>query len=175
MRIAVTGHQPHLLGGFGAEAAGLLEGFAVRALEARAAAHGRPAVVVSGMAPGWDLAMAKAALRLGVPLRAVLAHPKQGNNWPEDARAELAGLLAAAERVDVMGAEGGPAAAPGLDKWTARDLHVIEGADLLVALWNGSDGGTARAVAMARDKGLPISNLWGDWLALHPEPRNVLG
>lgn len=47
MRAAVTGHQPHLLGGFGEDVARRL-----RALARRWIQRARPGEVICGMAPG---------------------------------------------------------------------------------------------------------------------------
>ncbi len=152
MRVAVTGHQPHLLGGFDEKAALRLRTFARGWLQ-----RTRPTEVICGMAPGWDLAMAEAALDEAVPLVAALAWPGQGKNWPEDAYKHLQTLLGRAAQVHTMF----PKRAP--EMWTARDRWVLERSDLVVALWSGVEGGTAQAVAHARELGKPVENLWEEW------------
>jgi len=152
MRVAVTGHQPHLLGGFGEEAALRLRTFARRWLQ-----HTRPGEVICGMAPGWDLAMAEAALEEAVPLVAALAWPGQGRNWPEDAYRHLQALLERAAHVHIVFPQRTP------EMWTVRDRWVLERADHVVALWSGVEGGTAQAVAHARALGKPVENLWPEW------------
>ncbi|NMO15139.1 DUF1273 family protein [Pyxidicoccus fallax] len=154
MRAAVTGHQPHLLGGFGEDVAHRL-----RALARRWIQRSQPGEVICGMAPGWDLAMAEAALDERVPLVAALAWPDQGHNWPEDARRHLRALLERAATVHVAFPKRTP------DMWTLRDRWVLERGDHVVALWSGEDGGTARAVAHARELGRPVENLWAEWCA----------
>jgi uncharacterized phage-like protein YoqJ len=152
MRVAVTGHQPHLLGGFGEEAALRLRAFARRWLQ-----RTRPTEVICGMAPGWDLAMAEAALEEAVPLVAALAWPGQGKNWPEDAYKHLQTLLGRAAQVHTVFPKRTQ------EMWTVRDQWVLERADLVVALWSGAEGGTAQAVAHARGLGKPVENLWEEW------------
>lgn len=151
--VAVTGHQPHLLGGYGPEAAARL-----RRLADAWVGRARPAEVVSGMAAGWDMAMAAAAVAAGVPLVAALAWPAQGEGWPEEALGEFRGLLAAAKEVHVHA----PGRRSGM--WAARDRWVLERGRAVVALWSGAPGGTADAVSRALAMGLPVENLWEEWL-----------
>lgn len=155
--VAVTGHQPPALGGYGPEVSAAL----LRVARGWVAAR-RPSEVVSGMAAGWDLAMAEAALLEGVPLVAALAFEEQGAEWPDGAAAHLRGLLARAGHVHLMAKE----RAPGM--WTARDRWVLERGSRVVALWSGAEGGTARAVATALKLGKPVENLWDLWLAEAP-------
>ncbi|MCY1018154.1 hypothetical protein [Pyxidicoccus sp. MSG2] len=155
MRAAVTGHQPHLLGGFSEESASRLRAFARQWLQ-----RARPVEVICGMAPGWDLAMAEAALEEVVPLVAALAWPGQGRNWPGEAYAHLQSLLERAALVHVAFSQRAPA------MWTVRDRWVLSRGDHVVALWSGAEGGTAEAIAHARELGRPVENLWPEWQRL---------
>lgn len=150
MRVAVTGHQPPVLGGYGEDVADRLV-----ALAARWVALNGPSEVISGMAAGWDMAVARAAVDAGVPLVAALAYPGQGQSWPPEARERLGELLSAASLVHVM--PGGPG------MWTKRDGWVLARGECVLALWDGTDGGTGRAVAKARRLGRPVENLWPLW------------
>jgi len=152
-RVAVTGHQPTLLGGYGEDVADRL-----RALAGGWIARERPGEIISGMAAGWDMAVAEAALAAGVPLVAVLACPGQNQSWPDEARARFERALAGAAAVQVM--PGGPG------MWTKRDGWVLARGERVLALWSGVPGGTERAVLKARRLGRPVHNLWQDWLAL---------
>ena len=151
---AVTGHQPHVLGGFTPEVHERLA-FLARRWVTRT----RPVRVLSGMAAGWDMAVAAAAVEAGVPLVAAKAWSGQGHEWPEEARGQLHRLLAAAEQVHVHA----PKRTDGM--WTARDGWVLEQGGAVVALWSGAEGGTARAVRHADSLGLPVENLWEEWLS----------
>lgn len=155
MRYAVTGHQPPALGGYGPDAQARLDALADGFLARSAATE-----VVSGMAAGWDMAMARAAVRAGLPLVAALAFCGQGVGWPPEARAELDGLLCAASHVHLQGED----RRPGM--WAERDRWVLARSEAVVALWSGAPGGTADAVRHAASRGLPVENLWEGWLAL---------
>jgi uncharacterized phage-like protein YoqJ len=41
-----------------------------------------------------------------------------------------------------------------------RNEWMVERADVILALWNGSSGGTANCVAYARQRGSRIVNVW---------------
>lgn len=160
MIFAVTGHQPHLLGGYGMEAQEALTSWACGWIRLH-----RPTKVITGMAPGWDLAMARAASRCGTRFIAALAFPEQGQDWPDPAREELDTLLGAAEYVHVQSNDKHKGC------WTNRDRWVLDQAEAVVALWSGIDGGTARAVKAAAGMGLPIINLWDEWSTVAGEGR----
>ncbi len=95
--VAGTGHRPHGLGGYGGEAFRRLVVLARRAL-----AEHRPDWVVSGMALGWDQALAEAALDLGLPLVAALPFEGQAARWPEVSQQRYRRILARADRVVVV-------------------------------------------------------------------------
>jgi uncharacterized phage-like protein YoqJ len=150
--VAVTGHQPFLLGGYGQDVAVRLRGVAREWL-----AEERPREIVSGLAAGWDIAVAEAAIAEGIPLVAALAYRGQADHWPEDAKRGHAALVAAATDVWLYAEE----KAHGC--YTRRDHWVLDRADVVLALWSGVDGGTARAVAKAYALGKPVINLWVRW------------
>ena len=150
--VAVTGHQPPALGGFGQDVQQRL----VKLAGAWLARH-QPTGVMSGMAAGWDMAVAEAAVAAGVPLVAALAWPRQGEGWPEEARALFSRLLGAAVQVYTA------FPARRADMWTLRDRWVIDRGDQVLALWSGAPGGTATAVAYAEATRKPVINLWTAW------------
>jgi hypothetical protein len=152
LRLAVTGHQPPVLGGFRPEVDAALTALARQWL-----AENSVSEVISGMAPGWDLATARAALVLDIPLVAALAWPEQGHHWPPAARAELEALHARAAELHVDAPDQAAASYGRRDRW------VLDRADTVLALWSGVPGGTGRAVAHAQKRGLPVVNLWDRW------------
>ena len=156
--VAISGHQPFVLGGHSPE----LES-ALRALAGKWLTRNRPDEVVSGLAAGWDMACAHAALELGVPLVAALAYPGQGENWPVDARVALEQVISASAEVVTLS----PEKMDGI--WTRRDQWVMGRATRVLALWNGGASGTGRAIAYAESIGLQVENLWGEWMA---DPAN---
>lgn len=152
--IAVTGHQPFLLGGYGEEVAERLCGVALAWLQAH-----QPREVVSGLAAGWDTAVAHAAVLANIPLVAALAFRGQADQWPDDAKEKHAFLVGSACETYLYAEE----KAHGC--YSRRDRWVLERGDVVLALWSGVDGGTARAIATASKMGRPIVNLWEVWAA----------
>jgi len=71
--IAATGHRPDKLGGYGSDVHRRLVELAARYLDLE-----QPTCVISGLALGWDLAFADAALLLGLPVHGAV--PFEGNN-----------------------------------------------------------------------------------------------
>ena len=150
MIVAGTGHRPDKLGGYGASTVRRLTLFARFVLEGVG-----PDGVISGMALGWDMALAEAALDLGIPLLAALPFRGQEARWPEASQARYRGLLARASRIEIV-CEGGYSAW----KMQARNEWMVDHCDLLLALWDGSSGGTANCVRYARRVERPRLDLW---------------
>jgi len=147
--VAVTGHRPQRLGGFG---------HAVDERLAMVASEGldrcRPSQVILGMALGFDQAVAEACDGQGIPFK-------------EPARRRYRRLLDQAAEVHVVSP--GPYAA---SKMIARDRWMVDRAVGLMTLWDGSkDSGTGRTVAYALGRGLPILPLWPRWTALSSPSR----
>lgn len=152
MILSFTGHRPDKLGGYGAETDGRLFVLALGALRPRL---GEIDEVITGMAQGWDTAIAKAALALGIPYCAAVPFVTQELKWPAPARERFYKLLERADRY-VCVCEGGYAAW----KMQKRNEWMVDNSDALVVLWDGSDGGTANCVTYAIRKQKPWTNLW---------------
>jgi uncharacterized phage-like protein YoqJ len=155
MIVAGTGHRPMKLGGYGEDVLARLVGLAEKYLKGE-----RPSEVVSGMAIGWDTALALAALSLSVPLVAAVAFEGQESRWPVEGQRRYERVLASAARVVVV-TGGGHADW----KFQARNEWMVDHCDRLAALWDGSAGGTANCVSYARRHrpGVAIDNLWDEW------------
>jgi uncharacterized phage-like protein YoqJ len=52
-------------------------------------------------------------------------------------------------------------------KMQVRNEWMIDRCDVLLALWDGSRGGTANCCWCAKRVERPIENLWGEWLRLN--------
>lgn len=170
MIIAGTGHRPDKL------RIGALDGYhpAVHArlvdLARAALLREAPERVISGMALGWDTALAEAALELGIPFDAYVPFAGQESRWPEPSRRHYHDLLARAHRVEIV-CPGGYSP----EKMQRRNERMVDDADFLLALWDGSAGGTRNCIAYAEEVGRPYRNLWPSW-ARHtgtrePAPR----
>lgn len=150
MIVAATGHRPDKLGGHGPEPLGALVQIASEYL-----ADVQPEGVISGMALGWDTAIALAALGAGYPLTAAVPCDGHERIWPADAQEMHRQIISAATRVVVV--------SPGLYapwKMQARNVWMVDRCDLLIVLWSGANGGTAACVNYAKKSGRPWVNLW---------------
>ncbi|GHJ49328.1 hypothetical protein Cs7R123_66700 [Catellatospora sp. TT07R-123] len=147
MRIAITGHTK-----LPVDTLTLVD----LALRDELAQHATPALVgVSLLADGPDQLFAHAVLDLGGRLEAIAVQPEHRHFDQEP----FAALLARAAAVDHLPLYPTPAQA-----WTAGAEELLRGADLLIAIWDGSDpagnGGTADVVVRARVLGVPVRVLW---------------
>jgi uncharacterized phage-like protein YoqJ len=163
MIIAGTGHRPDKLGGYENRTRLALGGLATEYL-----AQKRPDLVISGMALGWDQALAGAAVALEIPFLAIIPFEGQERKWPEDARARYKRLLAAATEVIVISPW------PSTKAMQLRNEAMVDRCDRVVALWDGSWGGTFNCVKYAEKKRVPIDHLWDRW-SLQDDLWELLG
>lgn len=159
--IAATGRRPDKLGGFSRPVWCSLVSHARTILEVT-----EPAVVISGMALGWDQAMARAALDLDIPVIAALPFVGQADRWPRHARDDYFRLMAEVttkinvwkqpgyETEDIRGA------------LLARNRWMVDNCGLVVALWGGSPGGTGHCVGYAKSVNRDLINGWGGFVHL---------
>jgi len=124
----------------------------------------RPTLLITGLAQGWDMVCAHAAMDLGIPVRAQLPHVGHGDQWPDAARRERDILLGLAAEVRLSTTGGYHPAA-----MQVRNMDVVNAGDRILALWNGGPGGTANALDYNRrlhDSARPVDNLWAEWLTI---------
>jgi uncharacterized phage-like protein YoqJ len=111
------------------------------------------------MALGWDQALAKACIKLGVPFDAYVPFESQPKAWPAGSQRDYYKILKSASQVRII--------SPG--KFTAEAMFVrngamVDAADSMLAMWDGSKhGGTWKCLLDARDKGVRIHYLWQEW------------
>jgi len=126
---------------------------------------GDPVVGVTCLARGADQIFARVVLDTGGEIEVILpaADYRDRKVKPENC-AEFEALLSRASRVNVLPFETSNRAA-----YMAASEAVLDGVDHLVAVWDGepSDarGGTADAVATARERGVPVMTVWPDGAA----------
>lgn len=158
--LAVTGHRPDKIrvgtkNAYDPAVQGGLVEFATGILEQEA-----PSLVVTGMAQGWDQAVAEACLNTGLPYLAAVPFKEQAGKWPEKAQKVYYRLLSGAREIRYV-------SPPGFDvgKLHSRNLWMVDNGDRLLALYNGSGGGTGVCVRYALDVAKPVRNVWDDWCA----------
>lgn len=153
MIIAATGHRPDKLGGYGYKTERKLLSLALVYLE-----HERPEKVITGMALGWDTAIAMAAYCLSIPFIAAVPFTGQHYKWDPEHIRRYHEILTAAEAVHTITAGGYSTQAMEI-----RNRWMVDHADRMVALWDGSGGGTGNCVRYAKRKKVEIDNLWTRW------------
>lgn len=140
--VAVTGHRPEQLGD--------LEW--VRETLSRVLAEENPSLLYQGMAAGADLLSAGISYELRIPYIAV--KPWAGHCPRESDRKLYSQVSANAFQI----IEVDPSLSyPGVWVYHNRNKYMVDHADILIAVWNGSSsGGTASCVKYARQKSIPI-------------------
>ena len=147
-----TGHRPPKLGGYQIQP--VLVDFAEMTLIKLGATK-----VISGMALGWDQALAEAAVNLGRPWVAAIPFSGQESKWPQASQDKYHALLAHASD-QVLVSQGGysPQAMQIRNQW------MVDNADWVLALWNGSRGGTYNCIQYASEQGVSIANVYKPWV-----------
>lgn len=155
MIVCASGHRPNALGGYGQESVHKLFGFAKHVLSSMC-----PDEVVSGMALGWDQAVASASSVLGIPWVAAVPFDGQESAWPGSSQKAYRELIKSAYRIHVV-SPGGYSAY----KMQVRNEWMVNNSDEVLALWSGSFGGTYNCVMYATSVGKKVVNVWQDWIA----------
>lgn len=150
MLFAATGHRPGKLGPRFNPCR--LRAFAVQQLEALQATG-----VISGLAQGWDTAVAFAAIDLDIRLIAAVPFEGQADRWSEQDQKDYRFLRQMASQVHVM------SPLPRVEAYRQRDYWMVDHGAAVLALYNGSPGGTKITVEYAERRDRPILNLWDAW------------
>lgn len=151
--VAFSGHRPEKLGGYGDTP---LQRAIVAALRKRLVEL-RPALAISGMALGVDTWAAQLCIELGIPFDAYVPFNGQESKWPKTSQAEYLTLLRKARRVRVIADRYSTAA------FQRRNEAMVDDCDALIAVWDGSSGGTANCynyaarVKQIREKLRPLT------------------
>lgn len=153
MKLAGTGHRPNKLGGYEVEASMKVAQLANMVLE-----YYSPTLVISGMAQGWDQALAQAAYDRKIPFHAYIPFEGQEYVWPSVSRYYYRALLAKAALVKVCSpGDYSPRA------MQVRNQAMVNDCDLLIALWNNTPGGTANCLQYAAAVNTPYINVWSNF------------
>lgn len=150
--LSLTGHRPDKLGGYSKEAEKKVLRVAKNLL-----LKVEPDFVVSGMALGWDTAGALAAIALDIPLIAAVPFEGQESRWTEDSQARYKKILHKAHKVQQV-------CRPGYAPWKmqVRNIWMLDVGNVVGACWDGSPGGTANCLKVARSRNMRIINVWKD-------------
>lgn len=156
MIIAGTGHRPNKLGGYEDFYYNKLCSVAELFLEKNKT---KITEVISGGALGWDMALAIAAIRLRIKLTIASPFMGQEKAWPKIGVWSQATFFMLKEKAHnyITVCDGDYAAW----KMQKRNEWMVDRCDLLLALWDGSKGGTYNCIEYAKQKNKRIMNLWG--------------
>lgn len=129
------------------------------AREVERAADAGVTVFRCGMARGCDLFFAEAVstLRKTRPflrLEAWLPCPSQADRWHQSDRVRQEKLLDGCDEIRMVE----PFYSDGC--MLRRDKAMVDGADMVMSVWDGSPGGTGWTVGYARRQGKRIQALW---------------
>ena len=110
-----------------------------------------------GMAQGTDMIFAEECLSLLIPFTAAIPFDGQEDVWPQPARDRYQSLLSAAAQVVVVDKLKEYAVTNIKAKYILRNKWMLDNADLVLAVWDGSpDGGTANVVKEATKRGMKL-------------------
>jgi ribA/ribD-fused uncharacterized protein len=130
----------------------------------------QPKLVISGMALGWDMALAQAAIDVGIPFHAYVPCKSQENRWPSHSQRYYRKLLSQA-------ADQHLSSQLTYDEDTAcmqrRNVDMINASTFCLALWNGNPGGTGNCMRVVQQRGVQVRNLWDAWVkysGFYPAP-----
>lgn len=148
MIIAFTGHRPNKIGGFRLPNPTYLH--ICRQLD-QVLCELKPTECISGMALGVDQYAASVCIKLGIPFTAAIPFLGQEKSWPPSSQAIYRKLLTKSAK-QVIVSEGGYSA----HKMQVRNEWMTDNCDILLAVWDGTTGGTANCVKYAEKIGKPI-------------------
>lgn len=154
MIYAGTGHRPDKLGGYSIEAYARLYTVARQFL----LEQGCETIVISGMALGWDQALAHAAAVLGYHWIAAVPFAGQESAWPQESQLRYKQLINCCPEV-VTVCPGGYSPS----KMQLRNQWMVDNCDTVLAMWDGSAGGTGNCIKYAEKRKRPIVNLHSVW------------
>jgi len=153
--VAGTGHRPHRLGGYDDGTFQKLCSLALKSLSAL-----EPQYVISGMALGWDQALATSALELRFKLDAAIPFEGQERRWPINSQKKYRQLLQQANVINTDPDKDGLFRAW---KMQVRNQYMVDNSHVLLALWDGTSGGTENCIRYALKKSCVIINLWDEY------------
>lgn len=148
MIIAFTGSRPNKLGGY--KTPNPIFNKVCKGIE-KYLIELQPEKIISGMAQGTDIWAAKIAVKLKIPFIAAIPFIGQESIWPASSQEEYHSLLKLAAK-QVIVSKGTYSA----EKMQVRNQWMVDNSDLLIAVWDGSSGGTANCVKYAKSKNKTI-------------------
>lgn len=142
MIVAFTGHRPDKLGGYKLPNPTYIK--VCKEID-KLLRELKPEKVITGMALGVDQWAAMVAHKLGIPFLAAIPFEKQELKWPEESQKTWR-LLRKLASEEVIVSPGGYSA----DKMQIRNQWMVDHCDKLIAIWDGTSGGTENCINYAK-------------------------
>lgn len=117
----------------------------------------KPSKIITGMALGYDMLLAKVALLRKIPIIAAIPFEGQESRWSKQGQAIYFDILSNPLVTKHIVSEGGFA------NWKMhrRNKWMCDNANAILACWNGDvEGGTAACLNYAHEKGIQVYNIW---------------
>lgn len=147
MRIMVTGHRPNKLGGYKPNPTQTWVKNELETVLTKALKKHPKLETITGMALGVDQWWAEISMKLQVPFHAFIPFRGQESNWSQESQDAYRQLLKhAASQVYVS---------PGsysAYKMQVRNQAMVNNANICVAVWDGTKGGTYNCIQYAISK-----------------------
>jgi hypothetical protein len=164
---AATGHRPNKLGGYGDDVLTRLVDLSMAYLN-----HSRPDKCIAGGAIGWDTGFAIGAIKLGIPLTLSLPFRGQEKRWIESSRKRYDKIISKAFEVIYVDelpeyfvtTEGKTDFQIICAKMQKRNENMADNATRIIALHDGTSGGTGNCVRYCNQRGIVVTNLWKSWI-----------
>ncbi len=144
-KVCVTGHRPPRIGGY--DPTNPLRQW-VKDQLVQAMDEIRPNVAYTGMALGTDQVFAEICIERKIPFIAVLPFKGQDNKWPKESQFIYWRLVHQAREIITVCEPG--YAAWKLQRRNERMIEEIETDGTVIAVWDGSIGGTANCLTYAK-------------------------
>ena len=152
---AFTGHRPKGLGypesdGRCAALKKKLRSLIIRMIEEEKVTH-----FISGMAQGVDMYAAEIVLDLKqtypyITLECAIPYERQAVRWPEALRNRYFSITERCDQETMLQRQYTP------DCLRKRNQYMVDHADIVLAVWNGSPSGTGQTVWYARETVKPV-------------------
>lgn len=166
MILAVTGHRPDKLGGWHIPNPTFEE--VVKRMDVALMAL-RPEIVITGMSLGVDQWMAELCIENDIPFWAAVPFQGQESVWPDHSKARYHELLAHAAKIHII--------SPGpyeRHKMHIRNRWMVKNCNTLLAVWDGSSGGTSNCVNTAYELGRKVLRMHLPDNIPPPQPKKQL-
>lgn len=147
MKIAITGHRPNKLGNDYDLSSDLIK--RIKAELQFIIDKYKPAQLISGMALGIDTLWAKLAIENNIPLLAALPCQNQDKMWPQKSKLIYKDLLDNSLTTSHLVTD----CEYNSKCMQDRNIYMVDNCDLLIAVWDGTSGGTGNCVRYANTVG----------------------